>query len=105
MEEVLLKYDYETANYVGPAYFGLFPIASYNKRALPKKAYDPVMYGEFEGHQYYIPQNYQLSLTNGMEIICSFHQKKKEYHIIQMDFIEWSMAVNKMYCSRRRKIL
>ena len=21
------------------------------------------MYGEFEGHQYYIPQNYQLSLT------------------------------------------
>lgn len=63
MEEVLLKYDYETANYVGPAYFGLFPIASYNKRALPKKAYDPVMYGEFEEHQYYIPQNYQLSLT------------------------------------------
>lgn len=62
MEEVLLKYDYETADYVGPAYFGLFPIASYNKRALPKKAYEPVILGEFEGHQYYIPQNYELSL-------------------------------------------
>lgn len=58
MKEMLTRYSYGSTGYVSPGYFDVPYKTASDNRAIPQEYYSKAILADFEGEQFYIPEQY-----------------------------------------------